>query len=187
LHRPSAQIPRRPPRVAALSANRPRRRLQVRTGREVSRCADPTARMAPMAANDTIEAEGHLIDSGHLSAIFDKIIEYRGQYEILKFDIGRTNDDPSRIEMRISAPDAQQLDELLQQLTTWGCHPVRERDALLNAEEKDRCVSDDFYSTTNHRTHVRVAGRWREVEQQRMDAVIVIEDGRPAFRERRAG
>jgi lysine-ketoglutarate reductase/saccharopine dehydrogenase-like protein (TIGR00300 family) len=138
-----------------------------------------------MAASDTIEAEGHLIDSGHLSAIFDKIIEYRAQYEILKFDIGRTNDDPSRIEMRISAPDAQQLDELLQQLTTWGCHPVRERDALLKPGEKDRCVPDDFYSTTNHRTHVRVAGRWREVEHQRMDAVIVIENGRPVCRKLR--
>jgi lysine-ketoglutarate reductase/saccharopine dehydrogenase-like protein (TIGR00300 family) len=138
-----------------------------------------------MAASDTIEAEGHLIDSGHLSAIFDKIIEYRAQYEILKFDIGRTNDDPSRIEMRISAPDAQQLDELLQQLTTWGCHPVRERDALLKPAEKDRCVPDDFYSTTNHRTHVRVAGRWREVEQQRMDAVIVSENGRPVCRKLR--
>jgi arginine dihydrolase len=138
-----------------------------------------------MAASDTIEAEGHLIDSGHLSAIFDKIIEYRAQYEILKFDIGRTNDDPSRIEMRISAPDPQQLDELLQQLTTWGCHPVRERDALLKPAEKDRCVPDDFYSTTNHRTHVRVAGRWREVEQQRMDAVIVSENGRPVCRKLR--
>jgi lysine-ketoglutarate reductase/saccharopine dehydrogenase-like protein (TIGR00300 family) len=138
-----------------------------------------------MAASDTIEAEGHLIDSGHLSAIFDKIIEYRAQYEILKFDIGRTNDDPSRIEMRISAPDPQQLDELLQQLTTWGCHPVRERDALLKPAEKDRCVPDDFYSTTNHRTHVRVAGRWLEVEQQRMDAVIVNENGRPVCRKLR--
>jgi len=138
-----------------------------------------------MAASDTIEAEGHLIDSGHLSAIFDKIIEYRAQYEILKFDIGRTNDDPSRIEMRISASDSQQLDELLQQLTTWGCHPVRERNALLKPAEKDRCVPDDFYSTTNHRTHVRVGGRWREVEKQRMDAVIVIENGGPMCRKLR--
>ena len=141
--------------------------------------------MARMAASDTIEAEGHLIDSGHLSAIFDKIIEYRGRYEILKFDIGRTNDDPSRIEMRISAPDSHQLDELLQQLTTWGCHPVRERDALVKPAEKDRCVPDDFYSTTNHRTQVRVSGRWREVEKQRMDAVIVIENARPVCRKLR--
>src|SRR6476619_5924294 len=138
-----------------------------------------------MAASDTIEAEGHLIDSGHLSAIFDKIIEYRGQYEILKFDIGRTNDDPSRIEMRISTPDGHQLDELLQQLTTWGCHPVSERDALVKPAEKDRCVPDDFYSTTNHRTHVRIAGKWVEVEKQRMDAVIVVSGHSAACRKLR--
>src|SRR3954471_14331837 len=138
-----------------------------------------------MSASDTIETEGHLIDSGHLSAIFDKIIEFKAQYEILKFDIGRTNDDPSRIEMRITAAEAHQLDELLQALTTWGCHPVRERDALVKPAEKDRCVPDDFYSTTNHRTHVRVAGRWREVEKQRMDAVIVVTDHRPVCRKLR--
>src|SRR3989338_3661218 len=59
-----------------------------------------------MAASDTIEAEGHLIDSGLLSAIFDKIIEFKASYEILTFNIGRTNDDPSRIEMRINAAEA---------------------------------------------------------------------------------
>src|SRR5438105_5220675 len=138
-----------------------------------------------MAASDTIEAEGHLIDSGHLSAIFDKIIEFKAQYEIVKFDIGRTNDDPSRIQMRITASDAHQLDELLQQLTTWGCQSVRERDAVVKPAEKDCCVPDDFYSTTNHRTQVRVGGRWKEVEKQRMDAVIVVTDGRPVCRKLR--
>ena len=43
--------------------------------------------------------------------------------------------------------------------------PVRERDALVKPAEKDRCVPDDFYSTTNHRTHVRLGGQWVEVEQ----------------------
>ena len=138
-----------------------------------------------MAASDTIEAEGHLIDSGHLSAIFDKIIEFKASYEILHFDIGKTNDDASRIEMRITAPDAQVLEDILQQLTTYGAHPVRESDALLKPAEKDRCVPDDFYSTTNHRTHVRVGGRWVEVEQQRMDAVIAVAGGRAACRKLR--
>jgi lysine-ketoglutarate reductase/saccharopine dehydrogenase-like protein (TIGR00300 family) len=138
-----------------------------------------------MAASDTVEAAGHLIDSGLLSAIFDKIIEQKAQYEILHFDIGRTNDDVSRIEMRISAPDARTLEELLQQLTTFGCHAVRERDALVKPAEKDRCVPDDFYSTTNHRTHVRLGGKWVEVEKQRMDAVIVVADGRAICRKLR--
>ena len=138
-----------------------------------------------MAASDTIEAEGHLIDSGLLSAIFDKIIEFKASYEIVTFDIGRTNDDPSRIKMRIDAADPGVLDELLQQLTTFGCHPVRERNATVRAAEKDRCVPDDFYSTTNNRTHVRVDGRWVEVENQRMDAVIVVRDGHASCRKLR--
>ncbi len=138
-----------------------------------------------MPASDTIEAKGHLIDSGLLSAIFDKIIEFKASYEILTFNIGRTNDDPSRIEMRINADDTPALDELLQQLTTFGCHPMRERDATVKPAEKDRCVPDDFYSTTNHRTHVRLGGRWIEVEQQRMDAVIVAAGGRAVCRQLR--
>jgi len=127
-----------------------------------------------MPASDTIEAAGHLIDSGLLSNIFDKIIEFKASYEVLTFDIGRTNDDPSRIRMRITATDEASLDELLQQLTTFGCSTVEERNVVLAPAEKDRCVPDDFYSTTNHRTHVRLQGRWVEVARQRMDAVIVV-------------
>ena len=138
-----------------------------------------------MAASDTIEAHGHLIDSGLLTAIFDKIIEPRSAYEILKFDIGRTNDDASSLEMRIPAPDQPILEDLLQQLTTFGCRPVRERDVLVRPAEKDRCVPDDFYSTTNHRTHVRLRGRWVEVDKQRMDGVIIAVGDRAEVRKLR--
>jgi len=138
-----------------------------------------------MAVSETVEAAGHLIDSGLLSAIMDKIIEVRASYEILHFDIGRTNDDPSRLQMRITAPDAADLADLLQQLTTFGCHPVTEEDAVVEPADNDRCVPDDFYSTTNHRTHVRLGGRWVEVEQQRMDAVIVAAGGRAVCRKLR--
>ena len=76
--------------------------------------------------------------------------------------------------MRITAAEEASLDELLQQLTTFGCSTVEERNVVLAPAEKDRCVPDDFYSTTNHRTHVRLHGRWVEVARQRMDAVIVV-------------
>jgi lysine-ketoglutarate reductase/saccharopine dehydrogenase-like protein (TIGR00300 family) len=138
-----------------------------------------------MPASDTIEARGHLIDSGLLSAIFDKIIEHKAAYEILKFDIGRTNDDVSELEMRITAGEQAVLDDLLQQLTGFGCHPVRERNALVKPAEQDRCVPDDFYSTTNHRTHVRIKGKWVEVDKQRMDAVIIAANGRAECRKLR--
>src|SRR5262245_65397362 len=87
--------------------------------------------------------------------------------------------------MRVTAPDRAALDDLLQQITTFGAHPVRERDVLIKPAEKDRCVPDDFYSTTNHRTHVRLTGRWVEVEKQRMDAVIVVDGATAACRKLR--
>ena len=138
-----------------------------------------------MPASETVEAEGHLIDSGVLSGIMDKIIEVRASYEILSFDIGRTNDDVSRIRMKVTAPDGALLADLLQQLTTFGCHAVKEKDVVVRPAEKDRCVADDFYSTTNHRTHVRLGGDWVEVERQRMDAVIVVANGRAECRKLR--
>ena len=138
-----------------------------------------------MSVTDTIEADGHLIDSGLLSAIFDKIIEVKGSYEIITFDIGKTNDDASHIQMRVTVADEATLDDLFQQLTSFGAHAVREANAVLKPAEKDRCVPDDFYSTTNHRTHVRLNGRWAEVENQRMDAVIVVDGATAACRKLR--
>src|SRR6187455_3122850 len=138
-----------------------------------------------MSVTDTIEAEGHLIDSGLLSAIFDKIIEVKGSYEIITFDIGKTNDDKSRIQMRVTVNDEATLEDLFQQLTTFGAHAVREANVVLKPAEKDRCVSDDFYSTTNHRTHVRLKGRWVEVDKQRMDAVVVVDGSSAACRKLR--
>jgi lysine-ketoglutarate reductase/saccharopine dehydrogenase-like protein (TIGR00300 family) len=138
-----------------------------------------------MSASETIEAAGHLIDSGLLSGMFDKIIEHKGAYEVLSFEIGRTNDDSSTIRMRITMPDEAALDDLLQQLTTFGCHPVAERTVVVEPAEKDRCVPDDFYSTTNHRTHVRLQDRWVEVARQRMDAVIVVSGGHAECRKLR--
>ncbi len=138
-----------------------------------------------MSASETIEAEGHLIDSGHLSAIFDKVIELSGAYEVQQFDIGRTNDDASRIRLRLTCESPQALQDLLQQLTLFGCYTVSESDAVVRAAEKDRCVPDDFYSTTNHRTQVRVGGQWVEVQKQRMDAVIVVDGDRATCRKLR--
>ena len=138
-----------------------------------------------MAASETIEATGHLIDSGHLSAIFDKIIELNASYEVVDFDIGRTNDDVSRIEMRLTASTRETLDDLLQQLTLYGCHPVQQQDAEFKPAEKDQCVPDDFYSTTNHKTHIRRNGQWVEVKKQRMDAVIVLNNNQVECRKLR--
>ena len=48
---------------------------------------------------ETVEAEGHLIDSGNLQAILTSIVEHPAEYEILRLDVGRTNESPSRLAL----------------------------------------------------------------------------------------
>jgi lysine-ketoglutarate reductase/saccharopine dehydrogenase-like protein (TIGR00300 family) len=132
-----------------------------------------------------VGAEGHLIDSNILNAIFDKVIERGGAFEVLEFSIGRTNNDFSRISLKVSAASPSGLQRLVEDLMQLGCNPVQEKDALVRVADRDGCVPDDFYSTTNMRTLVRVDGAWLEVLRQRMDGVIVIADGRAICRKLR--
>lgn len=132
-----------------------------------------------------VNAEGHLIDSNILNSIFDIVIERGGAFEVMKFEIGRTNDDFSRVTLKVSAPTRPVLRRLVEDLMPFGCHAVEEHDALIRIADREGCVPDDFYSTTNMRTHVRVDGQWIEVERQRMDAVVVIEGERAVCRKLR--
>jgi lysine-ketoglutarate reductase/saccharopine dehydrogenase-like protein (TIGR00300 family) len=59
-----------------------------------------------------------------------------------------------------------------------GCSPVDSGAATLRVVERDHCAPEDFYSTTNHRTLVRYEQQWLPVEEQRMDALVVVRDGR---------
>jgi lysine-ketoglutarate reductase/saccharopine dehydrogenase-like protein (TIGR00300 family) len=122
-----------------------------------------------------VAAEGHLIDSQLLTAIFDTVINRGGAFEVQQFDIGRTNDEFSRLTLKVTAPDAAGLTALVEALIPLGCHVAAENDALVRVVDRDGCAPDDFHSTTNQRTQVRVAGRWIPVERQRMDAAIVVE------------
>lgn len=135
--------------------------------------------------SETVTAEGHLIDSQLLERIFDRIVEHGAVYEVLRFDIGRTNEDFSNVELKLSAPDEATLRALIEDLVKYGCRLMDERDARFEATSKDRCVPEDFYSTTNHRTQVRIGGRWAEVAKQRMDAVIVRGTSGPECRKLR--
>ena len=137
------------------------------------------------AHSAVVGATGHLIDSKILNTIFDIVIERGGAFEVMDFQIGRTNDDFSRLTLKVSAPTLPTLQRLVEDLMPFGCHQVEEQDAVVKAADRDGCVPDDFYSTTNMRTHVRVDGNWLEVERQRMDAVIVLEDKRAICRKLR--
>src|SRR5262249_23706775 len=104
---------------------------------------------------------------------------------VLEFRIGRTNDEPSFISMRIDAPGDAALHGVLEELVSLGCRVGAAHDALTRAADLDGCAPEDFYSTTNHRTEVRHKGRWTLAAKQRMDSAIVIEKGAAACRKLR--
>ncbi len=139
----------------------------------------------PTDQSEVVEAEGHLVDSQLLNLIFDKVIERGGRFDVLEFKLGRTNEDMSHLRLKVTASDAPTLRHLLEDLMPLGCHSTPEGDAAVAPAASDGVVADDFYSTTNHQTQVRHGGQWLEVDQQRMDAVIVIKDGRATCRKLR--
>ncbi|MEM7164882.1 MAG: TIGR00300 family protein [Planctomycetota bacterium] len=123
-----------------------------------------------------IHAEGHLIDSDLLSDVMDRVIREGSRFKIIDLQVGKTNEDPSTLEMLVESDTGEQLTALLQELSDFGFVPVEMEDARFEAAPAAGVVSEDFYSTTNHATEVFLGGEWHRVVQQRMDACIVRDD-----------
>lgn len=130
-----------------------------------------------MQFQESVEAQGHLIDSHVMEEIFDKVVENNSRFEVEEFSIGRTNSDASYLRLKVESTTAADMDRLLGQLLAIGCAPVDSGNAQLRSIERDTCAPEDFYSTTNHRTMVRLESQWVEVRNQRMDALVVVKDG----------
>jgi lysine-ketoglutarate reductase/saccharopine dehydrogenase-like protein (TIGR00300 family) len=137
------------------------------------------------AVTEVVEAEGHLIDSQLMNAMFDTVVRHDAAFDVLEFRIGRTNDEPSFVSMRVTAKAPAALTEVLEELVALGCRVARVEDAHVIAADRDHCAPEDFYSTTNHQTSVRLGGQWVKVDRQRMDAAIVVEGPRAVCRKLR--
>jgi lysine-ketoglutarate reductase/saccharopine dehydrogenase-like protein (TIGR00300 family) len=125
-------------------------------------------------ATETIEVEGHIIDSLILAKILDAIIAAGADYQILDVTIGRTNVDPSRAVLQIDAIDDDAIEALVEQLQVHGANRVGDRDASLDPCTQDGVLPEGFYSTTNLPTEVRVDGRWLRVTNPEMDCALVV-------------
>ena len=131
-----------------------------------------------MAASESVEISGHLLDSGILSRVLDDIREYAGDWTVDRFDVGRQADHTSHAVITVYADDDEALDRLLMRLQTRGVNQVDPGEATLRPAESDGVFPDGFYSTTNLVTHIRLGGHWLEVENPEMDCGLVVEDHR---------
>ena len=127
--------------------------------------------------SETVEAEGHLIDSGNFQSILTTIVENGSEYEILLFEVGRTNEQGSRLRLKLTCETDAGLQDLLSKLSVFGCYVEGAPDAVLRTADMDGAVPVDFYSTTNHRTSVFMNGAWVPADNQRMDAALVVKNG----------
>jgi len=124
---------------------------------------------------ETVEIRGHVIDSLILPRILDEIVESGADYTIATFEIGKSHDDPSFARIELHA-EREVLDRLLVRLADLGATAPDTGDARLVATDGDGVFPEDFYSTTNLPTQVRVDGSWIEVQNPEMDCAIVVGD-----------
>ena len=129
----------------------------------------------PSRHSETVELRGHVIDSGLLGQILDEVMERGGDYEIVRFEVGKTHDDPSFVALKVDVDAAEDLIPLLERLQSYGANPATVEDATLVAAQRDGVLPEGFYSTTNLNTRIRVDGRWVDVEVPEMDCVIVYD------------
>jgi lysine-ketoglutarate reductase/saccharopine dehydrogenase-like protein (TIGR00300 family) len=113
-----------------------------------------------------------------MSKYLNVVVENGGSYELHHFDIGKTVHDFSTVEFSVRAPNARALDRILENLISLGCHLEEAQEIALRPSEQDGTVPDDFYSTTNYRTTLRIGDREVVAENQRMDGCIVVRNGR---------
>ncbi len=126
-------------------------------------------------AVEEVELQGHIIDSLLLPKILDEILTRGGSYELKEIQVGQRQADPSYARIAVRAASEPALREILETIHDHGATPVAPNDCRWEPADLDGAFPDRFYSTTNHRTQVRIQGEWVDVQDQEMDCGIVIE------------
>lgn len=139
-----------------------------------------------MNADDSIieevEISGHIIDSLILPKVLDTITAGGGNFRITNIAIGQSRHDPSNAVVEIRTPDNETMQRILGQIADHGAVPTTKQDCRLTPADMDGAFPEGFYSTTNLRTEIRLAGHWTEVADQEMDCGIVVEGASSAAR-----
>ncbi|MGY2004082.1 ornithine cyclodeaminase, nickel-pincer nucleotide-dependent [Blastococcus sp. SYSU DS1024] len=121
-----------------------------------------------------VTVAGHLMDTGVLARILDDVLEYGGDYRIESLDLGRQHEDESRALIVISADEPERLERILMRVQVHGANAVDPGTATTRPAPADGVFPDDFYSTTNLETLVRLDGEWLRVRNPEMDCGLVV-------------
>lgn len=121
-----------------------------------------------------VEVRGHLIDSMILTRIFDRVMDLKGEFQVTQFTIGTQKTDPSYARLIIKGNSTQHLEKMLQEIYREGAVPVEIESVKLQPAPADMVMPNDFYSTTNHPTHIYLDDSWVKIQHQVMDKCIIV-------------
>ncbi|MDQ3872926.1 MAG: TIGR00300 family protein [Thermoproteota archaeon] len=110
-----------------------------------------------------------------LTRIFDRIMDLRGDFQVLEFTVGKRKSDPSHTRLVIKGKSKEHLESILEQVFREGAQPVSVKEVRLEPAPKDMVMPDDFYSTTNNATQVYYGSQWIDVQNMMMDKCIVVD------------
>ena len=127
-----------------------------------------------MASAD-IELQGHIIDSLILPRVWGAIEDAGARFHVREMRVGQSETETSYARIEVIADSPERLTELLGELQRLGALPATDRDAATARVTQDGVLPDDFYSTTNLPTRVRIADHWLPVENIEMDVAIVVD------------
>jgi lysine-ketoglutarate reductase/saccharopine dehydrogenase-like protein (TIGR00300 family) len=130
---------------------------------------------AEMPFVEEVEVRGHIIDSLILPKVLDLITAGGGAFRIKNISIGHGRVDPSYALLEVRADAQVRLDEILAQIADHGAVPTATHDARLVDADIEGAFPEDFYSTTNQRTEVRLGEHWVAIDDQEMDCGIVVD------------
>jgi lysine-ketoglutarate reductase/saccharopine dehydrogenase-like protein (TIGR00300 family) len=132
----------------------------------------------PRSATDLselVELSGHIVDSLLLPKVLDIITSEGAEYELRTVAIGHNRHDASSALIEIIADNQARLDRVLALVSDHGAVPVDSCDCQCQLADIAGAFPEGFYSTTNQRTEVRIAGNWLPVSEQEMDCGIAVD------------
>ena len=104
----------------------------------------------------TFRAKGHLIDSGLMSDALEAVQAAGATYRVLRLDIGKHRLDESELELEVTAPDGATFERVRADLMSLGLSETETQDAVFATVEQDGVAPENFYSSTNLSTEVRI-------------------------------
>jgi lysine-ketoglutarate reductase/saccharopine dehydrogenase-like protein (TIGR00300 family) len=132
-------------------------------------------KLASPGAVEEVEIHGHIIDSLLLPKVLDEVLTHGGSYVLRDIRIGQRQADPSYARIEVRAADPAALHEILDVIHDHGATPTASQDCTVVPADMDGAFPENFYSTTNYRTQIRLKGEWIDVEDQEMDCGILVD------------